>query len=84
MVNGNINENIGIPLSIKETGMEEKQFRVAVDAMSESYMSYTSQVVPDLDKLTPDARRAAGIPPSVTEVKELYIHTWNGTRADLG
>lgn len=73
-------QKVGIPLAIKETGLEKDRFQAKLDIVAQGYMN---RISPLSTKLTPDARRAAGIPMSIDEVKELVTHAWNGTRAEL-
>ena len=70
----------GIPLAIKESGQDESSFRAGLDPITESYMNSTSSA---RGRMTPDAIRAAGIPMSADEIKELFQHAWNGTRTEL-
>ena len=77
-----LKQDVGIPLSIKDSGLEESHFRDQVDLISSDYMEQFSRS-PAAARLTPEARRANGIPLSTDEVKELFVHAWNGTRAEL-
>ena len=55
---------VGIPLSIKDSGLEEKQWLDQIDQLA--------------------ARDAEGRDSiSFDEIKEIYMHAWNGTRAEL-
>ena len=55
---------VGIPLSIKDSGLEEKQWLDQIDQLA--------------------ARDAEGRDSiSFAEIKEIYLHAWNGTRAEL-
>jgi len=38
---------------------------------------------PAVVQMTPEARRATGMAGDVNEVKELFMHAWNGTRPEL-
>jgi len=75
-----LKQKVGIPLAIRDTGLEKDSFQAKLDLMAGGYME---RVSPMSSRLTPDARRAAGIPESVDEVKELFTHAWSGTRAEL-
>ena len=56
--------NVGIPLSIKNSGLEEKQWLDQIDQLA--------------------ARDAEGRDSiSSDEIKEIYMHAWNGTKAEL-
>ncbi len=74
-----LKQKVGIPLAIKEIG-EEKVFQAQLEPMVEGYMNRVRAV---WIKMTPDARRAAGMPGTVDELKELFTHAWNGTWAEL-
>ncbi len=65
---------INIPLAIKDTGMDEGTFDAQLGLIVERCAEQiNSRVVsPGLFPLT------------AAEVRELYIHAWNGTRAELG
>lgn len=59
-----LKEKVGIPLSIKDSGLEEKQWLDQIDRVA--------------------ARDAEGRDwISFDEIKEIYMHAWNGTRAEL-
>jgi len=61
-------EKVDIPLAIKDSEMEP---------LVAGFMNWIARV-------PVEARRSAGMPVESEEVKELYRHAWNGTRADLG
>ena len=73
-------QKIGIPLAIKDTGIDSTHFKAQLDYMANNYMNNTHR---STTSLSPDARRAAGMATSATEVKELFMHAWNGTRTEL-
>ena len=75
-----LKQKVGIPLTIKGTGQDESLFMSKIDSIADSYISHLG---PAVDKLTPERRRASGVPMSATEVRELLVHAWNGTRAEL-
>ena len=77
-----LKEKVGIPLAIKDSGLDEKQWLEQVDLISNDYMDQLARS-PAITRLTPEARRERGIPLSANEVKELFMHAWNGTRAEL-
>ncbi len=78
-----LKETVGIPLAIKDSGLEEKHFQEQIEPLAVDYMNRPLGRVSGLAKLTPEERRARAIPLSVDEVKELFMHAWNGTRAEL-
>jgi len=76
-----LKQDVGIPTSIKETGLEESRFLAELDSIANDYINRVNVYV---SGLKPEARRAAGIPATASEVKELFLHAWKGTRAKLG
>ncbi len=75
-----LKQKVGIPLSMKEAGIDESPFQAKLGPMAESYIA---NLVPAAVRLTPERRRAAGIPMTTDEVRELLAHAWDGTRAEL-
>jgi len=71
-----LKKNIGIPLSIKDTDLSEDQFFSKLDSLMEVYKVRLSVV-------TPAMRSMLGVPDSLEEVRNLWLHAWNGTTADL-
>jgi acetaldehyde dehydrogenase/alcohol dehydrogenase len=78
----NLKKKVGIPLSIKDSGLEKKRFDGMLDAISEDYLAQMARS-PYISRMGQDERRQAGIPLSVDQVKELFLQAWNGTRAPL-
>jgi alcohol dehydrogenase class IV len=72
-----LKQKVDIPLAIKDSGMAEDHFFAQVEPLVASFMNWIARV-------PVEARRSAGMPVESEEVKELYRHAWNGTRADLG
>ncbi|MFC1899970.1 iron-containing alcohol dehydrogenase [Chloroflexota bacterium] len=68
-----LKKKIGIPLAIKDTGLDESTFGSVLGQIVERCTEQLNirAVSPGLFTL------------SSAEVKELYIHAWNGTRAEL-
>ncbi len=75
-----LKQEVGIPLSIKDTGLDSTQFQAQIAPMAKNYINTIDRIMPDL---SPEARRAAGAATSTAEVTELFLHAWNGTRAEL-
>ena len=71
-----LKKDIGIPLSIKDTNLSEDQFFSKLDSLMEVYKVRLSVV-------TPAMRSMLGVPDSIEEVRNLWLHAWNGTNADL-
>lgn len=74
-----LKKSIGIPLSLKEE-IDESSFMAQMEPLKESYASYMNK---RLAGVPLEQRRADGWPISDDEVKALYLHALNGTRADL-
>lgn len=68
--------DIGIPLSIKETDLQEGQFFSRIDILLEGLQTR-------LKVLPPQMRPMLGIPDSIDEVRAILLQAWNGTTADL-
>jgi alcohol dehydrogenase class IV len=73
-------QEIGIPLAIKESGIDATEFEAQIDILADNYMKGMGQ---NIANLAPEAQRASGMPASAEEMKALYMHAWNGTRAEL-
>jgi len=65
-----LKQEVGIPPAIKESGLEEERFQARLAPLVNSYIDYSSNV---LGRPTPTA----------AETKEILMHAWNGTRAEL-
>jgi len=78
-----LKEKVGIPLAIKDSGLEESQWQEQLELISSDYMNQMTRI-PRLAGLSDDERRAIGIPGSADDVKEMFTHAWNGTTAELG
>jgi alcohol dehydrogenase len=77
-----LKKKIDIPLAIKDSGLEESEWQAHLGPIAASYMG-TFNRIPNLSELSPEARRAQGIPASEEEVKAIFMHAWNGTREEL-
>ena len=75
-----LKQEIGIPLAIKGTGLDTAHFQAQLDLIANNYMSGIGR---NIATLPLDARRASGMPASADEEKGLFMHAWNGTRAEL-
>ncbi|MFC2069969.1 iron-containing alcohol dehydrogenase [Chloroflexota bacterium] len=69
----NLKFKTGIPLAIKDTGLEESVFRTQTELIIERCVEQLNKqaAAPGLFMLTAD------------EVRGLYMHAWNGTRPEL-
>ena len=75
-------ERVGIPRAIKDSGLDEQIFMAKIDRISEVHMERLERL-PMVKELTAVERRSRGIPASPDDMKQLFIHAWNGTRATL-
>jgi len=75
-----LKQTVGIPLAIKDAGIDSNLFHAKLDPVIESYMARFGNNIANLPL---KVRRNIGLPTSGEEVKQLYIHAWNGTRAEL-
>jgi alcohol dehydrogenase len=75
-----LKKKVGIPLAIKEAGIDGSLFHKEIDAIVDFYMERIGR---NLAKLPLERSRFIGLPTSAEETKQLYIHAWNGTRAEL-
>lgn len=75
-----LKQEIGIPLAIKETGLDAAHFQAQIELVANNYMSGIGRNIANLPAA---ARRASVIPTSADGLKQLFMHAWNGTRAEL-
>ena len=75
-----LKQKIGIPLAIKDTGLDSAKFHAQLDPIANGYMNNIGR---NLANLPRDVRRASGLPTSADEVKALFTHAWNGTTAEI-
>jgi len=75
-----LKQAVGIPLAIKDAGINSSRFHTEIDAIVDFYMQRIGQ---NIAKLPRDRRLAIGLPGSAEETKQLYMHAWNGTRTAL-
>jgi acetaldehyde dehydrogenase/alcohol dehydrogenase len=70
-----LKQKIDIPLSIKATGLGKSSFQAQLDPLINRC----------IDQISSRAAMYPGRirPPSATEMRELFVHAWNGTRAEL-
>ena len=77
-----LKERTGIPLAIRDTGLDENEFMEQADLFASAYIDQLAQS-PNADRLTPEFRQQNGIPQSTDDINELFMHAWNGTKAEL-
>ncbi len=75
-----LKQAVGIPLAIKNTGIDSAHFQAELDPIVDFYMN---RIGKNIANLSPDRQRISGFPGSADQMKELFMHAWNGTRAEL-
>jgi alcohol dehydrogenase class IV len=78
----NLKKKVGIPLAIKDSGLDKKRFDEMLEPISVDYFNQLSRS-PVNSRMSIEERRKAGVPATVDEVRALFLHAWNGTRAEL-
>ena len=78
----NLKKKVGIPLAIKDSGLDEKRFNEMLEPISADYFNQVNRS-PVTSRMTVEERQKAGIPASVDEVRGLFLHAWNGTRPEI-
>ena len=78
-----LKERVGIPQAMRDSGLEESVFMAKVGGISEAYVERLERS-PVIRELTADERRSRGIPATADDMKDLFMHAWNGTRPELG
>ncbi|MDD5082826.1 MAG: iron-containing alcohol dehydrogenase [Dehalococcoidales bacterium] len=74
-----LKQRVEIPLAMK-AGLAEATFTAQLGSLVDSYDIYMSHRP---QPLSFEEKRAQGWPVSADEVKELFLHAWNGTRAEI-
>ena len=77
-----LKKKVGIPLAMKQSGVDKKRLDEMLEPISADYMAQLARS-PVVSRQSAEERRQAGVPTSVEEVKELFLHAWNGTRPEL-
>ena len=75
-----LKKQVGIPLSMKMSGLNENVFRSQVGPISQAFVAHWQ---PAVAQMTAEARRATGMAGDVDEVKALFMHAWDGTRPQI-
>jgi alcohol dehydrogenase len=77
-----LKKRVGIPLAIKDSGLDKKRFEDMLEPISADYFAQVNRN-PVNSKMSVEERRKAGIPASLDDVRGLFLHAWNGTRAEI-
>ena len=75
-----LKQAVGIPLAIKDAGIDSAHFQTELGPIVDFYMQ---RIGNNMANLPPERRQLIGFPGSADEMKELFMHAWNGTRAEL-
>jgi alcohol dehydrogenase class IV len=78
----NLKKKVGIPLAIKDSGLDKKRWDEMLEPISVDYFNQVNRS-PVNSRMSIEERRKAGVPATVDEVRALFLHAWNGTRAEL-
>ena len=78
----NLKKKVGIPLAIKDSGLDKKRWDEMLELISADYFNQVNRS-PINSRMSIEERRKAGVPATVDEVRGLFLHAWNGTRAEL-
>lgn len=72
----------GIPLAIKDDSWDKKRWDEMLEPISADYLTQLNRN-PYNARMNAGEKRAAGIPSTVEEIKQLFTHAWNGTLPDF-
>ena len=75
-----LKQEVGIPLAIKDAGIDSDLFLSGIGPIADAYMKRFGNNIANLPR---KAQQNVALPTSADVVKELYMHAWNGTRAEL-
>jgi alcohol dehydrogenase len=78
----NLKKKVGIPLAIKDSGLDKKRWDDMLEPISTDYFSQVNRS-PVNSRMSIEERRKAGVPTSMDDVRGLFLHAWNGTRAEI-
>lgn len=71
--------SVGVPLAIKDTGIDSKKYHSEIDAIVNAYMIRLGN---NIARLPTERRIATGFTWTAEDTKQLFVHAWNGTRQD--
>jgi alcohol dehydrogenase class IV len=75
-----LKQEVGIPLAIKDAGINSTKFHSEIEGIVDFYMQ---RIGKGLSRLPLKRQRIIGLPTTAEETKQLYLHAWNGTRPEL-
>jgi len=78
----NLKKKVGIELAIKDSGLDKKRWDEMLEPISVDYFAQVNRS-PVNSKMSVEERRKAGVPASLDDVRGLFLHAWNGTRAEI-
>ncbi len=77
-----LKKKVGIQLAIKDSGLDKKRFDEMLEPISVDYFNQVNRS-PINSRMSVEERRKAGVPSSLDDVRGLFLHAWNGTRAEI-
>ncbi len=77
-----LKNKVGIQLAIKDSGLDKKRFDEMLEPISVDYFNQVNRS-PINSRMSVEERRKAGVPASLDDVRGLFLHAWNGTRAEI-
>jgi len=77
-----LKKKVGIQLAIKDSGLDKKRFDEMLEPISVDYFNQVNRS-PINSRMSVEERRKAGVPASLDDVRGLFLHAWNGTRAEI-
>jgi alcohol dehydrogenase class IV len=77
-----LKKKVGIQLAIKDSGLDKKRFEEMLELISVDYFNQVNRS-PINSRMSVEERRKAGVPASLDDVRGLFLHAWNGTRAEI-
>ena len=78
----NLKKKVGIELAIKDSGLDKKRWDEMLEPISVDYFNQVNRS-PVNSRMSVEERRKAGVPASLDDVRGLFLHAWNGTRAEI-
>jgi len=77
-----LKKKVGIQLAIKDSGLDKKRFDEMLEPISVDYFNQVNRSQIN-SRMSVEERRKAGVPASLDDVRGLFLHAWNGTRAEI-
>ena len=75
-----LKQSVGIPLAIKDAGIDSAHFQKEIGPIIDFYMNRLGN---NMAALPEERQKLLGFPGSADKMRELFMHAWNGTREEL-